>query len=255
MFYRGLGISQTTVKYQIIAGAFICFSHLTDQVAIWDRRLIHSSQKSGMKMSQTSPASRWKFWHPSGQYLSSASEVVAAEETINPTSAHSKLLISAVMVAYICFSIALIILRDTLSWRARLLITHPCMFISGSSLAFFLPPPGSLTLLLSSSDSSVLFFRQSLTPLGSTEKRLAAASPEFSSACFTAESLNFKPYFLFFCSSSDSYYVAMEMDTILPQTWRSNILSNESGVLSCWFEHGLNVLLTNQIAWSELLVV
>ena len=52
MFYRGLGISQTTVKKQIIAGAFICFSHLTDQVAISDRRLINSSQKSGMKMSK-----------------------------------------------------------------------------------------------------------------------------------------------------------------------------------------------------------
>ena len=37
--------------------AFICFNHLTDQAFIWDRRLIPSSQKSGMKMSQTSPAS------------------------------------------------------------------------------------------------------------------------------------------------------------------------------------------------------
>ena len=154
--------SYHTVTYHIIAGAFICFNHLTDQVfiwdqaAIWDRRLIPSSQKSEMKMSQTSPASRLILWHPSGQYLSSASEVVAAEETINPTSAHSKLLISAVMVAYICFSIALIILRDTLSWRARLLITHPCMFISGSSLTFSLPPPGSLALLLSSSDRTSL---------------------------------------------------------------------------------------------------
>ena len=61
--------------------------------------------------------------------------------------------------------------------------------------------------------------------------------------------------FYFFFSSSDSYYVAMEMDTILPQTWWSNILSNESGKLSWWFENGLNVLLTNQIAWPELLVV
>ena len=64
-------------------------------------------------------------------------------------------------VAYICFSIALIILRDTLSWRAPLLVTHSRMFISGSSLAFFLPPPGSLALLLSSSErhwSSIWFF-------------------------------------------------------------------------------------------------
>ena len=44
----------------------------------------------------------------------------------------------SLMVAYICFSIALIILRDALSWRARLLITNSHMFISGSSLAFFL---------------------------------------------------------------------------------------------------------------------
>ena len=144
-------------------------------------------------------------------------------------AANSSSLLS-LTVAYICFSIALIILWDTLSLRARLLMAHSCMFISGSSLAFFLPPPGSLALLLSSSDSSVLFFRQSLTLI----------------SCRT---------FLFFCSSSDSYYVAMEMDTLLPQAWRSNILSNESGVLSCWFEHGLNVLLTNQIARLEPLVV
>ena len=44
--------------------------------------------------------------------------------------------------AYICFANTLIIL-----WlRARLLITQSHMFISGSSLAFFLPPPGSLAL-------------------------------------------------------------------------------------------------------------
>ena len=57
-------------------------------------------------------------------------------------------------VVYICFAIALIILQDTLSWHARLLITHPCMFISSSLLAFFLPPPGSPTLLLSSTETS-----------------------------------------------------------------------------------------------------
>ena len=57
-------------------------------------------------------------------------------------------------MVYICFAIALIILQDTLSWHARLLITHPCMFISSSLLAFFLPPPGSPTLLLSSTETS-----------------------------------------------------------------------------------------------------
>ena len=56
-------------------------------------------------------------------------------------------------------------------------------------------------------------------------------------------------------SSSDRFNVAMEMDIMLPQTWWSNILSNESGVLSCWFEHILNFLLINQIAWSELIIV
>ena len=63
-------------------------------------------------------------------------------------------------------------------------------------------PNNSLALLLSSSDrrwSSVLFFCQSLILLRSTGKFLAAASPEFSSAYFTTESLNFKSYFLFFC--------------------------------------------------------
>ena len=102
-------------------------------------------------------------------------------------AANSSSLLS-LTVAYICFSIALTILRDTLSWRARLLITNSCMFISGSLLAFFLPPAGSLALLLSSSDSSDLLYRQILTLLGSTEKRLVAASPEFSSAYLMAES-------------------------------------------------------------------
>ena len=95
-------------------------------------------------------------------------------------------------VADIGFSIALIILWDTLLWRARLLITYPCMFISGSSMALFLPPAGSLALLLSSSDSSILFHCQSLTLLGSTEKRLATASPDFTSAYFTTETSNLK---------------------------------------------------------------
>ena len=79
-----------TIKYQIIAGAFIYLNHLTDQAFIWDKRLIPSSQKSGMKMSWTLPASRWILWHPS------ASEVVVVEEMIQPTSTRCKLLISAV---------------------------------------------------------------------------------------------------------------------------------------------------------------
>ena len=63
-------------------GAFICFNHLTDQTfiwdqaAIWNRRLILSSQKSGLKMSQSSPAFRWTLWHPS------AIEDVSPEEKI-----------------------------------------------------------------------------------------------------------------------------------------------------------------------------
>ena len=78
-------------------------------------------------------------------------------------TANSSSLLS-LTVAYICLAIALIVLWDTHSWRARLLITHPRMFTSGSLLAFFLPPPGSLALSLSFSErrwSSVLFFRQS----------------------------------------------------------------------------------------------
>ena len=87
MFYRGLGISQTTVKKQIIAGAFICFSHLTDQVAIWDRRLINSSQKSGMNMSKLCQLlCEFSGILLANSHTSSASEVVAGEETIQPTS-------------------------------------------------------------------------------------------------------------------------------------------------------------------------
>ena len=115
-------------------------------------------------------------------------------------------------VANIWFSIALIIVRDALSCRARLLITHPRMFISSSSQAFLLPPSGRRAL--SSSDrrwNSVLVFHPSLTLLGWTEKRLAAASPEFSSAYFTTESLNFKPYLVFF------FFFAA------PEPWRSSM--------------------------------
>ena len=84
-------------------------------------------------------------------------------------AANSSSLLS-LAVAYICFAITLIILWDALSWRARFLITNSSMFISGSSLAFFLPPPGSLTLLLSSSDSSVLFFHEYSFPVSITTK-------------------------------------------------------------------------------------
>ena len=97
--------SYHTVNCQIMAEVFIW-----DQVAIWDRRLIPSTQKSGMKMSQTWPASRWIVWHPS------ASEVVATEEMIQLTNARSKLLIPAVTHGG---AMALIIMRDTLSWRAH----------------------------------------------------------------------------------------------------------------------------------------
>ena len=113
------------------------------------------------------------------------------------------------MVAYICFTIALVILRDALLWRACLLITHSHMFISSSSLAFFLPPPGSLALLLSSSYRC--WSSLSLTLLWSTEKRLAASSPEFFSAYFTTESLNCHTLYFFDapepCRSSMWYWL------------------------------------------------
>ena len=69
-----------------------------------------------------------------------------------PALVANSLSLLSLTVAYICFAITLIILQDTLSWRAGLLITHYHMFISSSLLAFFLPPPGSLALLLSSLD-------------------------------------------------------------------------------------------------------
>ena len=85
------------------------------------------------------------------------------------------------MVAYICFSIALIILWDNLV--ACPFADDPSRHVYLRLLAprFFIPPSGSLVLV------------------GSTEKRLAAASPEFISAYFKTESLNFKSHFLFFC--------------------------------------------------------
>ena len=59
------------------------------------------------------------------------------------TSTHGKLLISAVRVAYICFSIVLIILRDTLS-------SHPHIYLQ--LLASLFPPstrqPSPVAVLL-----------------------------------------------------------------------------------------------------------
>ena len=115
------------VNYQSIAGAFICFNHLTDQVFIWDWRLIQQ-----MYIFCNLLRRRKRFRQPA-------------------LAANSSSLLSH-MVAYICVAIALIILRDTLSSHACLLITQPRTFISSSSLAFFLPPPGSLALSLSSSE-------------------------------------------------------------------------------------------------------
>ena len=103
-------------------------------------------------------------------------------------------------VAYICFTIALIILQDTLSWRARVSFFPACLsqapgWRPSSSLhQAAWPcccPPWTDT-------EARFFFFFSVTLLGSTEKHLAAASPRFPSAYFRTESLNFKLYFFFF---------------------------------------------------------
>ena len=66
-------------------------------------------------------------------------------------------------------------------------------------LASLLPPstrqPGPVAVLLGQTLKLSLIFHQSVTLFWSTEKRLAAASPEFSSAYLMTESLN---YFFFF---------------------------------------------------------
>ena len=137
---------------------------------ILNRPLWPSSQKSGMKI----PASLWILWHPSGQYLSSASKVVVAEEMIYPTSTRGKLLISAVTPGGV-----------------HLFGHLPDHF--GSTRQ-----PGPIAVLLGQTLMLSLIFHQSLTLFLSTEKRLAAASPTFSSAYLTTDCLNFKSSFLFF---------------------------------------------------------
>ena len=140
---------------------------------MWDQA-IPSSQKSGMKMSQTSPAFWWILWHPSGQYLSSAIEVVAAEETIYPTSTHCKLPISAVThggVHLFC--------PDHFVGPSLV----ACPFADNSSphfyvrlLASLLPPssrqPGPAAVLLGQMLKLSLIFHQSLTLFWSTDKCL-----------------------------------------------------------------------------------
>ena len=66
---------------------------------------------------------------------------------------------------------------------------------------------------------------------------------ETSSGCFSrlflcifyGRKFEFQAVLFFFCSSSDSYYVAMETDTLLPQTWRFIIFdySNCVAILPC----------------------
>ena len=66
---------------------------------------------------------------------------------MQPTSTRNKLLISAFThggVHLFCHCPDHFAGHSLLA--CRLLITYPCMFISSSSLAFFLPPPGSLAL-------------------------------------------------------------------------------------------------------------
>ena len=141
------------VNYQIIAGAFICFNHLTDQVFIWDRAF----NSTVVRLLQVKLLQRRK------RLISTVTHgcVHLFRHRPDHFTGHS---VMACPFADNSF----------------------CMFISSSSLAFFLPPPGSLALLLSSpTDAEVLFFRQSLTLLGSTEKHLAGAYPELSSAYFT----------------------------------------------------------------------
>ena len=177
--------------------AFICLNHLTDQAfvwdqaAIWDRRSTSSSQRSGMKMSHTSPAS-WM-----------NSLVVVAEETIYPTSTGGKLLIFAVTHG----GLHLFLHRPDHvvghTFVACPFSDHPSLHVYLKLLASLCPPstrqPGPAAVLLGETLTFSLIF-WSLTLLGSTEKRLAAASPEFFSAYFTTESLNVKSYFLFFAA-------------------------------------------------------
>ena len=138
----------------------------------------------------------------------------------------------------------------SLSWRAHLLITHSCMFISGPSLAFFLPPAGSLALLLSSSDrrwSSV-----SLTLLGSREKCLAAASPKFSSEYIMTESLNFKSYFLLFCCTGAMAIISVILtDRKQHNTWKRRRRKN----VQCQWSRLLPWLKKIIIIYLELAVI
>ena len=128
--------------------------------------------QSRMKMSQTAPASLWILWH------APASEVIAKEETIQPTSTRCKLLMSAVTHC----GVHLFLHRPD-HFAGHSLVA--CPFADNSSphvylrlLASLLPPstrqPGPVAVLLGQMLKLCLIFRQFLTLLGSTEKRLGA---------------------------------------------------------------------------------
>ena len=144
-----------------------------DQVAIWDRRLIPSSQKSGMKMSQTSPASRRILWHLS------ASEVVVAEKMIHPTSTRGKLLISAVTHSDVHLCCHRPDHFAGHSFVACPFADHPFPHVYVKLLASLLPPstrqPGPVAVLLGQTLKLTLIFSPISHSLGSTEKRLGAA--------------------------------------------------------------------------------
>ena len=158
-------------------------------------------------MSQTSPVSRWK------------NLKIRTQIRKNERKSNSQILVFSFSDLCSCFLICVCVF-----WFAFLFctsgppqLTHSSMFISSSSLAFLLPPPGSLDLLLSSSDSSVLFYSQSLPLLGSTEKRLAAASPDFS-CIFYGRKFEFQAvlFFLFqlwqlLCCHGDGYTIARDL--------------------------------------------
>ena len=83
-------------------------------------------------------------------------------------------------------------------------------------LASLLPPstrqPGPVAVLLGQTLKLSLIFHQSLTLFWSTEKHLVAASPEFSSAYLTTESLKFKSYLLFLCCTGAMAIINTDTD-------------------------------------------
>ena len=177
------------------------------------------------------PLNKPGFYLGPGVYLGQAfNSFLSSEETIYPTSTRSKLLISAVTHGGVH-----LFLHHPDHFAGHSLVSCPFAdnafpHIHLKLLASLLPPstkqPGPVAVLFRQTLKLCLIF----SPISST----LLVNRETSSGCssrvflciFYGRKFEFQVALFYFFAPALTV-------TMLPQTWRINIMSNESGVLSC----------------------